>query len=95
MLAMSHWGYESGHAEEDLLYLRSAVRPPSCFSFLSPLPLRLFEKHYRDGYKYTELVSDSCLPSHALLLHLFPQSRSLALSLLSVLDSIGSSISCY
>ena len=57
--------------------------------------LEHYDPRDRDGYKYTKLASDSRLPSHALLLHLFPQSRSLALSLLSVLDSTGSSISCY
>ena len=46
-------GYESvalGHAEEDLLYLRSAVRPPS---FLFP-PLFLLSSG--------STTSDSCFP---------------------------------
>ena len=52
-------------------------------SFLSSFLLSLlrFEKYYRDGYRYTELIGDSCFPLHALWLqvHWFPQPRSLSL----------------
>lgn len=54
-----------GHAEENLLYLRSAFRPPLCFPFfLSISSLQDVREAPQGQLQCTALISDSCFPSH-------------------------------